>query len=150
MTPQQLFTLAGEFAEASAKAERARAHAATTTGYMHDHAIAEAATWDGLAATRREKLRTALFTGAYGPGPDGARYGTDPAYAEVLASLHLRVYPPEAGDVTDYVVLDLHGVSIGVKRRDADLYVHVDTSETADRVIAFEVNDGGEVDHPTR
>jgi hypothetical protein len=75
----------------------------------------------------------------------------DPACVEVLAGLNLRIYPgdAEAGDRTGYVVLDVHGVSIGVKRRAADLYLHADTTETPDHVIAFEVNGGGETDHPT-
>ncbi|MGC9667431.1 hypothetical protein ACNTMW_12850 [Planosporangium sp. 12N6] len=74
-----------------------------------------------------------------------------PALADVLTNLHLRIYPrhPEVGDRSDYVVLDIHGVSIGVKRRASDLYLHVDTSETGDRLIAFEINGGGETDHPT-
>ncbi len=75
----------------------------------------------------------------------------DPALADVLTGLHLRIYPRDhaSGDRSDYVVLDLHGVSIGVQRRKSDLYVHADTSETDDALIAFEVNGGGETDHPT-
>ncbi|WP_433530261.1 hypothetical protein ACQPYA_29485 [Micromonospora sp. CA-263727] len=73
----------------------------------------------------------------------------DPVCAEVIGRLNLRVYPGEPGDRTAYVVLDVHGVSIGVKRRADDLYLHADTTETDDRLIAFEVNGGGEVDHPT-
>ncbi|GAB3160765.1 hypothetical protein GCM10027290_67190 [Micromonospora sonneratiae] len=76
----------------------------------------------------------------------------DPVYAEVLTNLNLRVYPGDAtaGDRSAYVVLDLHGVSIGVKRRAADLYLRADTTETDDRLIAFEINGGGETDLPTR
>jgi hypothetical protein len=76
----------------------------------------------------------------------------DPTIAAVLRALNLRIYPgqPGDGDRSDYVVLDVHGVSIGVKRRDADLYLHTDTTETADTTIAFEVNGLGEHDHPTR
>lgn len=74
----------------------------------------------------------------------------DPVCAEVLTLLNLRVYPGEAGDRTAYVVLDVHGVSIGVKRRADGLYLHVDTTETDDQLIAFEINGGGETDHPTR
>ncbi|MFI9640863.1 hypothetical protein ACIG87_12485 [Micromonospora sp. NPDC051925] len=76
----------------------------------------------------------------------------DPVCAEVLTLLNLRVYPGDAtaGDRTAYVVLDVHGVSIGVKRRAADLYLHADTTETDDRLIAFEINGGGETDRPTR
>ncbi|PZF87681.1 hypothetical protein [Micromonospora deserti] len=73
----------------------------------------------------------------------------DPACAEALTRLNLRVYPGEPGDRTAYVVLDVHGVSIGVKRRASDLYLHADTTETDDRLIAFEVNGSGELDHPT-
>ena len=47
-------------------------------------------------------------------------------------------------------MLDLHGVSIGAMRRDHDFYLHADTTETNDRIIAFEVNGSGEHDHPTR
>ena len=70
----------------------------------------------------------------------------------MLTGLHLRIYRRDhaSGDRSDYVVLDLHGVSIGVQRRKGDLYVHADTSETDDALIAFEVNGGGEADHPTR
>lgn len=66
----------------------------------------------------------------------------DPVCAEVLAALNLRIYPGNAGagDRTSYVVLDVHGVSIGVKRRAGDLYLDADTTETDDRVIAFEIN----------
>jgi hypothetical protein len=46
-------------------------------------------------------------------------------------------------------VLDLHGVSIGVQRRPDALYVHLDTSETNDTMIAVEINGGGEHEHPT-
>ena len=73
-----------------------------------------------------------------------------PQLADVLASLNLRIYRRDhaAGDRTDYVVLDMHGVSIGVLRRARDLYLHADTSETGDQTIAFEINGGGEIDHP--
>src|SRR5690349_1577227 len=76
----------------------------------------------------------------------------DPVIADVLRNLHLRVYPINraSGAVTDYVVLDLHGVSIGAMRRANDFYLHADTTETLDRIIAFEVNGSGEHDHPTR
>ncbi len=76
----------------------------------------------------------------------------DPVIADVLRNLHLRVYPgqPGDGDRSDYIVLDLHGVSIGALRREHDFYLHADTTETPDRVIAFEVNGSGEHDHPTR
>ncbi|GLZ01900.1 hypothetical protein [Actinoplanes sp. NBRC 103695] len=76
----------------------------------------------------------------------------DPVIANVLRDLHLRVYPgqPGDGDRSDYIVLDLHGVSIGALRREHDFYLHADTTETPDRVIAFEVNGSGERDHPVR
>ena len=76
----------------------------------------------------------------------------DPVIADVLRNMHLRVYPgqPGDGDRSDYIVLDLHGVSIGARRREHDFYLHADTTETPDRVIAFEVNGLGEHDHPTR
>jgi hypothetical protein len=76
----------------------------------------------------------------------------DPVIADVLKNMHLRVYPghPAEGERSDYIVLDLHGVSIGARRRVTDFYVHVDTTETTDRVIAVEVNGGGEHDLPTR
>jgi hypothetical protein len=75
----------------------------------------------------------------------------NPVCAEVLTRLKLRVYTgdAQAGDRTGYVVLDIHGVSVGVQRRVDDLYLHADTTETDDRLIAFEVNGGGETDHPT-
>ncbi|MGI5525824.1 hypothetical protein ACQEUX_33470 [Micromonospora sp. CA-259024] len=73
----------------------------------------------------------------------------DPVCADVLARLNLRVYPGEPGDRTAYVVLDVHGVSIGVKRRADGLYLHADTTETDDRLIAFEINGYGETDHLT-
>lgn len=76
----------------------------------------------------------------------------DPVIADVLRNLHLRVYPINraTGAVTDYIVLDLHGVSIGALRREHDFYLHADTTETNDRIIAFEINGSGEHDHPTR
>ncbi|GAA3346583.1 hypothetical protein GCM10020358_58120 [Amorphoplanes nipponensis] len=76
----------------------------------------------------------------------------DPVIADVLRNLHLRVYPinRDTGAATDYIVLDLHGVSIGALRRQHDFYLHADTTETNDRIIAFEVNGLGEHDHPTR
>jgi hypothetical protein len=76
----------------------------------------------------------------------------EPALTAVLSGLNVRVYRRDhaAGDRTDYVVLDVHGVSIGVLRRERDLYLHADTTETDDAVIAFEVNGGGESDHLTR
>lgn len=75
----------------------------------------------------------------------------EPALIEAVNHLNLRIYPRDhqAGDRSAYVVLDLHGVSIGVKRRTGDLYLHADTSETSDQRIAFEINGGGETDHPT-
>ncbi|WP_332308198.1 hypothetical protein [Salinispora pacifica] len=75
----------------------------------------------------------------------------EPALIEAVNHLNLRLYPRDhqAGDRSAYVVLDLHGVSIGVKRRTDDLYLHADTSETSDQRIAFEINGGGETDHPT-
>ncbi len=74
----------------------------------------------------------------------------DPVCADVLTHLNLRAYPaPPDAPVTAYVVLDVHGVSIALQRRESDLYLHADTTETNDRCIAFEINGGGEVDHPT-
>ncbi|MEU8663328.1 hypothetical protein [Actinoplanes philippinensis] len=69
-----------------------------------------------------------------------------PAIAAVLRDLNLRVYPTSSGN-SDYVVVDLHGVSIAAQRRSDALYLHVDTTETADQRIAFEVNGCGEFDH---
>nr|WP_203761676.1 hypothetical protein [Actinoplanes deccanensis] len=70
--------------------------------------------------------------------------------AAVLRGLNLRIYPgrPADGDRSDYVVLDLNGVSIGVQRRAKALYLHADTTETSDKAVAFEVNGGGENDYP--
>ena len=89
-----------------------------------------------------ERLRAALH--ALGP--------VEPVLADVLDHLNLRIYPPNraAGDRSAYVVLDLYGVSIGLQRRAADLYLHADTTETDDDLVAFEINGGGEIDHPTR
>ncbi|GAA4442582.1 hypothetical protein [Phytohabitans houttuyneae] len=67
---------------------------------------------------------------------------------DALAALNLRAYPGGPGDLTAYVVVDVHGVSIGVRRRTRDLYVHLDTTETPDSVLAVEVNGGGETDIP--
>ncbi len=76
----------------------------------------------------------------------------DPVIANVLRNLHLRVYPGHTaeGERSDYIVLDLHGVSIGARRRQNDFYLHADTTETNDRIVAFEINGSGEHDHPTR
>jgi len=85
------------------------------------------------------------------PVPARPVVGTGPAETGALAALRLRAYTDrEPEDVTDYVVVDLHGVSIGVKRRSRDLYLHVDTSETPDEVVAVEINGGGEIDYPVR
>jgi hypothetical protein len=74
----------------------------------------------------------------------------DPLLSDVLRELCLRVYPAAPGSAdSDYIVLDLHGVSIGVQRRPDALYVHLDTSETNDTMIAVEINGGGEQVHPT-
>lgn len=76
----------------------------------------------------------------------------EPALDSVLRALNLRVYPgnPALGHLSDYVVLDIHGVSLAAQRRTGQLYLHADTTETADQSIAFEVNGTGEHDHPTR
>jgi hypothetical protein len=72
----------------------------------------------------------------------------DPLLSAVLRELRLRVYPSAPGSAnSDYIVLDLHGVSIGVRRRPDALYVHLDTSETNDTMIAVEINGGGEHEH---
>jgi hypothetical protein len=74
--------------------------------------------------------------------------GIDPALADVVRALNLRIYPSDAADDrTRYVVLDIHGVSVGLKRRAHDLYLHIDTTETGDHLVAFEANGGGEIDH---
>jgi hypothetical protein len=90
-----------------------------------------------------DSARLAAALAALGP--------LDPVLAQVITGLHVRVYPGDvsAGDRTGYVVVDIHGVSIGVQRRAGDLYLHADTTETPDRSIAFEVNGGGETDHST-
>jgi hypothetical protein len=78
--------------------------------------------------------------------------GIEPVLMRVLTDLNLRVYPGDArrGDRSAYVVLDVHGVSIALQRRCFDLYAHVDTSESGDRLISFEVNGTGEVSHPAQ
>lgn len=58
MTPERLFDLAAEFAQATSNAERLHAHASTNddgSAYNTD-----ATSWSSLAASRREELRTAL------------------------------------------------------------------------------------------
>lgn len=72
------------------------------------------------------------------------------AATEALHGLNLRAYHDDPTASTTYVVVELHGASIGVQRRAHDLYVHVDTSETPDQVVAVEINGGGEHDYPTR
>jgi hypothetical protein len=72
------------------------------------------------------------------------------AATDALAGLNLRAYHGDPTACTPYVVVDLHGVSVGVQRRACDLYVHVDTSETPDQVVAVEINGGGENDYATR
>ncbi|MEV8515898.1 hypothetical protein [Dactylosporangium sp. NPDC051484] len=114
---------------------------------LHDTAPARARRGAGRA--------TDPATGAPGPvacpGLAESRR-IDPHHAGVLHHLNVRVYPPEpaAAGSTGYVVLDVHGVSVGVQRRANDLYLHIDTTDTPDRVIAFEINGLGETDHPTR
>jgi hypothetical protein len=72
------------------------------------------------------------------------------AATDALHGLNLRAYHDDPTAGTTYVVVDLHGASIGVQRRARDLYVHIDTSETPDQVVAVEINGGGEHDYPTR
>lgn len=76
----------------------------------------------------------------------------EPVLADVLNHLNLRIYPrdDEKRDRSAYVVLDLHGVSIGLQRRAGELYLHADTTETDDDLIAFEINGGGEIDRSIR
>jgi hypothetical protein len=72
------------------------------------------------------------------------------AATDALAGLNLRAYHDDPTARTPHVVVDLHGVSLGVQRRASDLYVHIDTSETPDKVVAVEINGGGENDYATR
>ncbi|MEN3308855.1 MAG: hypothetical protein V7603_5057 [Micromonosporaceae bacterium] len=78
----------------------------------------------------------------------------DPDEAHALANLCLRAYtgqpPSYPGSRTPYVVVAIHGVSVAVQRRARDLYVHLDTSETEDKVVAVEINGGGEHDYALR
>ncbi|GAA4466630.1 hypothetical protein [Phytohabitans houttuyneae] len=60
MTPDPLFDLAAEFAQATGNAERHTAYAACATGDEHISQTEKAATWTALAARRREELRAAL------------------------------------------------------------------------------------------
>jgi hypothetical protein len=66
MTPDRLFNLAAEFAQATGNAERHNAYAACATGDEHTDHIKKAATWTALAARRREELRTALRDALHG------------------------------------------------------------------------------------
>jgi hypothetical protein len=61
MTPQQLFDLAAEFAEATGNTERWQTRAASTADDNERAAhTAMAETWRALVIRRREDLRTAL------------------------------------------------------------------------------------------
>lgn len=75
----------------------------------------------------------------------------DPVCTAVLTHLNLRVYPgdPHRADRTNYALVDLHGVSVGLQRRAADLYVHIDTAATGDRLLAVDIN-GAVTDHAAR
>jgi len=60
MTPERLFDLAAEFAEAAGNAGLFHARAAATTGDEHTTHTANAARWEAIVARRREHLRTTL------------------------------------------------------------------------------------------
>jgi hypothetical protein len=96
-----------------------------------------------------EPVRAAAAAPTTAPPAGGS---DDALRASLLAALNPRAYDDqgEPGDRTAYHVVDLHGVSIGVRRRQHDLYVHIDTTETPDELVAVEINGGGEHDHPAR
>jgi hypothetical protein len=174
MSTDHLLSLASRYAEAHGKAERFRPLADTRPASRSAEYEAIAARWDaavvGFHAELRTALRKALPDGATGgnhahasavdgttgtprrvacPGlADSCR--TDPDHVDILDRLNLRVYPPQSGtESTEYLLLDLFDVSIGVQRRANDLYLHLDTTETPDRTVAVEINGGGETNHPT-
>jgi hypothetical protein len=60
MTPERLFDLAAEFAQATGNAERFHARAASAADDDRAALTEKAETWDARAARRREQLRTAL------------------------------------------------------------------------------------------
>lgn len=66
MTPDRLFDLAAEFAQATGNAERHNAYAACATGDEHTEHTKKASTWTALAVRRREELRAALRDAIHG------------------------------------------------------------------------------------
>src|SRR5262249_20370319 len=66
----------------------------------------------------------------------------------VLAALNLRTYSadPKYGDRSAHVVLEVLGVTIGVRHRADETYVHLDTENLPDefRPLVVEVDNGGE------
>ncbi|MGW5557085.1 hypothetical protein ACWER9_07670 [Micromonospora sp. NPDC003944] len=60
MTAERLFNLAAEFAEATGNAERFHVRAACATGDDRTALTLKASSWKGIAAQRREALRTGL------------------------------------------------------------------------------------------
>ena len=76
----------------------------------------------------------------------------DRAYDEdrqaVLAALNLRTYPaePQYGDRSPHVVLEVLGVTIGVRHRANETFVHLDTDELPEQLgpLVVEVDNGGE------
>lgn len=76
----------------------------------------------------------------------------DGAYDEdrqaVMAALNLRTYAaePQHGDRSAHVVLEVLGVTIGVRRRADETFVHLDTDELPEQFgpLVVEVDNGGE------
>ncbi|WP_328366633.1 hypothetical protein [Micromonospora zamorensis] len=60
MTAERLFNLAAEFAQATGNAERFHARAASATDDDRTAITVKAVSWEGIAAQRREALRTEL------------------------------------------------------------------------------------------
>jgi hypothetical protein len=66
MTPERLFDLAAEFAQATGNAERHNAYAASATDDERAAHTKKSVTWTNLAVRRREELRTALREALHG------------------------------------------------------------------------------------
>jgi hypothetical protein len=93
--------------------------------------------------------------GSSSPLPGSATHGLtiadlDPGRTDeaVLAALNLRTYPADRGqgDRSAHVVLEVLGVTIGVRHRATETFVHLGTEELADqfRPLVVEVDSGGE------
>lgn len=76
---------------------------------------------------------------------------SDPISVLLLPDGDLRQFPPnaDADDLGVMYVLDVLGVTLLVRERDGDVYVHVDTADSTSvrpggKPVTYEINNSGE------